>query len=154
MSQDWFDEIFTDTDNEREEFYPGSRHKRRPEPEVVLEGDPWRENYTVKTIGGQDRRFYPIGALASALDVSVETIRHWVKKGYIPNAPYRLSTSIVHGQKYAGRRLYTEAMIDAAVSAFAKRGLLDANRIEWKNHHDLTIELHEKWSAIHREETA
>ncbi len=140
---------------DREEFYPGSKRKRRPEPEPQeISGEMWRENYTVKKIGGQDRRFFPIGALADALHVSVETIRHWVKKGYIPNAPYRLPTSIVHGQKHQGRRLYTEPMIDAAVKTFASRGLLDAQRIEWKKHHDLTIELHETWNRIHREETA
>lgn len=138
---------------DREEFYPGSKRKRRPEPVQEATGEVWRENYTVKMIGGQERRFFPIGALAAALGVSVDTVRHWVKTSKMPNAPYRLSTSIVHGQKYAGRRLYTEPMIDAAIAAFSKRGLLDVARIEWKNHHDLTVELHEVWSRIHQEET-
>jgi hypothetical protein len=150
---DLFEQMFNDDTEEEVEYYPGSKRKRRPEPEPQIAGDMWRENYTVKTVGGAERRFFPIGALADALHVSVETIRHWVKKGQIPNAPYRLSTSIVHGKKHPGRRLYTEPMIDATVKAFASRGLLDAQRIEWKKHHDLTIELHETWSRIHREES-
>ena len=56
----------------------------------------------------------------------------------------------LHRQNYPGSRLYTAPMIDAAVKAFASRGLLDANRIEWKNHHDLTIELHETSTRITR----
>lgn len=147
---DLFEEVF----NEGEEYYPGSRRLRRPEPEPEdVEGDLWREDYTVKTVAGQERRFYAIGALAAALNVSVQSIRLWIKNGYIPQAPYRLPTSIIHGQKYQGRRLYTEPMIDAAVAAFAKRGLLDAQRIEWKKHTDLTLEIHDKWTLIHSQET-
>jgi DNA-binding transcriptional MerR regulator len=151
---DLFDEIFvSEVEDTREEFYPGSRHKRRPEPEVALEGDLWREDYTVKTIAGQERRFYTVGALAQALSVSVESIRLWTRKGNIPQAPYRLPVSVVHGQKHLGRRLYTEAMIDAAVRAFAKRGLIEASRISWNQHRDLTVEIHDAWSRIHSEET-
>ena len=150
---DLIDNIF-DSESE-DDYFPGSKRLRRPEPEPEddIEGEAWRENYTVKMVGGVERRFYAIGALADALDVSVQTVRLWISKGYIPQAPYRLPTSVIHGQKYQGRRLYTEPMIDAAVKAFAKRGLLDTSRVEWKKYPDLPIELHEKWTAIHREET-
>ena len=150
---DLFEQMFNDDTEKEVDYYPGSKRKRRPEPVNPITGDMWRENYTVKNVGGTERRFFVIGALADALHVSVETVRHWVKKGQIPDAPYRLSMSIVDGKKHPGRRLYTEPMIDAAVKAFASRGLLEAPRIEWKNHHDLTIELHETWGRIYREET-
>ena len=148
---DLIEEMFEEPPH-REEYYPGSKRKRREAPEPI-EGDPWREEYTTKMVGGQERRFYTIGALASAVNASVETVRHWIKTGKIPQAPYRLSTSIVAGKKHPGRRLYTEPMIDAAVASFRKRGLLDASRIEWKNHPDLTLEIHEAWTRIHNQET-
>jgi len=55
---------------------------------------------------------------------------------------------VVKGEKVAGRRLFTEPIIEATVAAFEKRGLLGKPRIEWKNHSDLSIEIQEAWTAI------
>lgn len=138
-----------------QENYPGSRHKRRDVPDVEFISEPWRdEMFYIKVIGGQEVKMFTVGALASALGVSVQTIRGWSKKGYIPEAPLRLpSNMIVGGEKTAGRRLYTEELIDAAVKIFQEHGLLGKQRILWSKHEEVPIELHESWSQIHRDWT-
>lgn len=150
---DAIDEIFGDK-REEPEYYPGSRRKidREPVTNVEFIPDPWRENFTVKRIGGTEMKMYPIGALANALGVSVQTIRYWTQHGHIPDAPYRLpSNMVIGGQKAKGRRLYTEPMIDAAVKAFEERGLLGALRIEWNNHLDLVSEVQSAWTRIYNQ---
>ena len=133
------------------EFYPGSKKTRREaqKPTVEFIPDPWREKFTVKTVRGQQVRLYTVSAIADALGVSVPTIRFWIKSGYIPQAPYRLpSTMIVAGQKAPGRRLYTEEVIDAAVAIFEKHGILGSRRIVWEEHADVPIEIIEAWTRI------
>lgn len=150
MSPDLIDEIFSD-EPEEQQYYPGSKRKRREEPKPVIEfiADPWRENFTLKPLKGVETKMYPVGALANALGVSVQSIRHWTRKGYIPAAPYRLPANmVIDGKKVAGRRLYTEPLIEAVVAAFEKRGLLGKPRIEWSQHNDLSIEIAETWSRI------
>lgn len=150
---DLIDEFFPeDSESEAEEYYPGSKRKRR-DVEVVSNvefiPDPWRDNFTLKPLRGVETKMYPIGALANALGVSVQSIRHWTRMGYIPSAPYRLPANmVIKGEKVSGRRLYTEPLIDAAVAAFEKRGLLGKPRIEWSKHPDLPIEITETWTRI------
>jgi hypothetical protein len=134
-----------------DEFYPGSRRKLAAKPSSIKEfrADPWRENFTIKVIHGVEYRMYTVGALANALGVSVSSIRDWTRKSHLPVAPYRLpSNMVLNGTKVAGRRLYTEPMIEAAVASFEKRGLLGLPRIEWAKHSDLPIEIREAWSRI------
>ena len=153
MTPDLVDEMFG---GEEEEYYPGSKHKieREPVSNVEFIADPWREDYTIKTVKGVEMKMFPIGALANALGTSVPSLRNWTRKGYIPLAPYRLPANmIVAGEKVAGRRLYTEPMIEAAVEAFEKRGLLGKPRIEWKKHPDLAIEIQEAWTHIYKNPT-
>ena len=135
-----------------EDLYPGSRRplpKAKFVPVREFISDPWKDNYTIKTIGGVETKMYAIGALATALGVSVPSIRYWTRAGYLPLAPYRLpSNMIVSGKKVSGRRLYTEPLIEAVIDAFAKRDLLGKPRIEWSQHKDLPIEIREAWSRI------
>lgn len=158
MSSDFIDQMFSDgqaPEDEEQEYYPGSRRKRNASPDSGVEfiPDPWREKYNIKVIKGVETKMYPVGALANALGVSVQSIRHWTNKGYIPAAPFRLpSNMVVKGQKVSGRRLYTEALIDAAVEAFERRGLLGKPRITWSKHRDLSIEIKESWSRILNEQ--
>lgn len=144
---DLVDEIFGD--EEETAFYPGSRHKRTIVPAMEFIPDDWHDNYTEKTFGGVAVRMYPIGAMADALGVSVPTIRSWTKLGYIPQAPYRLpSNMIVGGQQAAGRRLYTAELIESVVEIFQKHGLLGQQRVLWKEHPGIPIEIVETWSRI------
>lgn len=152
MIPDLVDQVFGDGPEEppADEYYPGSKRKRAEKPassNVEFIPDPWRENFTMKTINGVETKMYPIGSLANALGVSVQSIRHWTRSGYLPQAPYRLpSNMVINGKKVSGRRLYTEPLIEAAVAAFEKRGLLGKPRIEWSKHSDLPIEIAEVWS--------
>lgn len=147
---DLVDEIFGEPERKEEHFYPGSKRKiERESVNVEFIADPWRENFTMKTVNGVETPMFPIGALANALGVSTQSIRHWTRKGYLPLAPYRLPANmVVKGEKVSGRRLYTQAIIEATVAAFEKRGLLGKPRIEWKNHSDLPIEIQELWIEI------
>lgn len=151
---DLVDQIFNDGPEEPpvDEYYPGSKRKRAGKPassNVEFIPDPWRDNFTIKLINGAETKMYPIGALANALGVSVQSIRHWTRSGYLPSAPYRLpSNMVINGKKVSGRRLYTEPLIEAVVASFERRGLLGKPRIEWSNHSDLPIEIKESWSRI------
>lgn len=92
---------------------------------------------------------YTIGALARALNKSEKSVRLWTTRGYIPNAPYRMkSVTGRDGVERKGRRLYSKEMIEAAVESFARRGLLDAPRVEWSRHTDIGAELSESWNQI------
>lgn len=134
-------------------FYPGSRRRRREVIESVSrrvsdEGS-WQDRAVTKSIHGSERPMYTIGALAQALGKSEKSVRLWTTKGYFPNAPYRMPAVVgSDGVKRAGRRLYTKEMVEAAVVAFERRGLLDSPRIEWSRHPDLAHELLESWREI------
>jgi len=146
------------TFSELEEFYPGSRKKRRPvdeSPQVVKETDgSWESNYYEKTLpNGKKIAMYTIGSLAQALGRPIITIRTWIKEGHLPASPYRLPTKPdKNGVARAGRRLYSKAMIDAAVQMFKEAGLFDTPRVEWKNHPQVPVEIAEAWNKIRADE--
>lgn len=132
-----------------DEYYPGSRRKRREktvQTEESLGG--WDAQPLIKMHNGQPREFFTVGALAQALGKSTVTIRLWERKAYIPKSPYRLPGHMRAGGPMPGKRVFTRALIEAAVEEFGKRGLLGSARVEWKMHDDLTIALVERWTAI------
>jgi len=49
--------------------------------------------------------------------------------------------------------MYSRAIIESTILSFESRGLLEAPRIDWNRHPDLSIELMETWSKIHSQET-
>jgi len=153
MSDDFIDSTFADLDV----FYPGSKRKRR-EPQVkAIKADvpAWDAKPFVKTLSnGKDIELFAAGSLAQALGRPFASIRLWNKLGYLPTAPYRLPTKKnKHGEEHKGRRLYSRAMIEAAVELFDKAGLLEVKRIEWSEHQQLPVELAEAWSKILANET-
>lgn len=146
---DAIEELFSDLD-----FYPGSRRRRRdqilaqPQGSAVTESS-WEEKFVTKNVHGKEVQMYTIGALAQALNKSEKSIRLWVSRGYFPLAVYRMpDVEGSDGIRRAGRRLYTKEMIDAAVTSFQRRGLLDAQRIEWSQHRDLGPEIATEWNRI------
>lgn len=157
---DYIDELFGDEQPkapaENEDFYPGSRHKRREKKaDVEFIPDEWHETYVLKMVRGVETQLFPVGALATALGVSVPSVRRWSAQGRIPMAPYRLeSTMIINGKKVAGRRYYTREMIDAVVEVFAAQGVLGSKRIEWDEYPDIPIEIHDKWQILAKESNA
>lgn len=132
---------------------PGSRHARvsptaqseSRRAKVLGEVEGWDANPIVKTLGGKEVEFFTIGALATALEKEIVTIRYWERKGYIPTAPYRLRSKILQGKKVNGNRVYTRELIEITIEEFAKRGLLGTARVEWKLHDNLTTALIERW---------
>lgn len=152
---DAVDKMFSDLD----EYYPGSKKKRRPvDPKAKkkksIEEGSWDSNPQVKTLpNGSMVELYSAGSLCQALERPLVTLRLWERKGYIPRAPYRLKSIVVKGVKKPGWRMYSRAMIESAIKSFQSRGLIGAPRIDWNRHPDLSIELMENWTKIHTQET-
>lgn len=153
MEEDFIDKFFTD------EYYPGSKKKRRnPSIKDTAVSRKTSEEDSLKPVlktlpNGRTLELYSSGALASALNRPLVTLRLWERKGYIPRAPYRLRSIVVDGVKKPGWRMYSKDMLDSAVESFRSRDLLDSPRIEWNQHRDLSVELLENWTKIHSEET-
>lgn len=147
------DKLFEDLD----EYYPGSKRKRRePNPNVPVRKilSSWDAEPQLKTLpNGKSIELFSAGALALALNRPLVTLRLWERKGYIPRAPYRLKSMIVDGVKKPGWRMYSRAIIETTIESFQSRGLLGAPRVDWNRHPDLSIELMEKWVKIHTQET-
>ena len=155
-NQDPLDRIFAELD----EFYPGSKKKRRPlnpeakKPRVKKEEGSWDSESQVKKLpNGSVVELFSAGAFALALGRPLVTIRLWERKGYIPRAPYRLKSIVVDGVKRPGWRMYSRDIVEATIKAFEARGLMEAPRIDWNRHTDLSIELMETWRKIHSQET-
>lgn len=141
------DDVFADLDD----FYPGSKRKRREHDPAVsvrwIEEDAWDAKPIVKSYNGVETEFFYPGALAKALGKTSVTIRLWERNSHIPKAPFRLPGYVRAGKEVPGKRVYTRELVEIAVEEFDKRGLLGADRVEWKKHRDLTIALYERWSA-------
>jgi hypothetical protein len=150
---DYIDATFAELD----EYYPGSKRKRKsvekPAP-VVKEVKSWDSKPYIKTMpNGTDMEMYTIGALADALGRPLITVRDWVNKGYLPQAPYRLpSHPNKNGDTHQGRRLYSRSMIESAVEVFSESGLLDVVRIDWKKNKNVTFRIAETWNTIRNTE--
>jgi hypothetical protein len=135
---------------------PGSKQKRRestPEADkrrkkAMGESNGWDEKPIIKSLKGVETEFFPISALANALEKSLVTIRLWEKKGYIPGAPYRLRSKSLNGQKVLGNRVYTRELIEIAIDEFARRGLIGSARVEWNQHEELTQVLKHRWQNL------
>lgn len=136
-------------------FYPGSTRKRREKMrDTGFVAEDWRSQGNDKMLNGKTVRMYPIGALAAALGVSVAAIRKWIANGHIPQAPYRLPSNMkLHGQTVAGRRLYTEEMIDSVVQIFEEEDLLGTSRILWSKHPEVSIRIMEAWNDLLKNNT-
>lgn len=147
--RDLIDETFSDL------YYPGSK-KKRAEKKPVKEELPeptWDSVSYKKWVGNKEIEFFTIGALAKALHRPLITIRHWMKEGNLPLSPYRLPTKAdKHGKDHAGRRLYTRAMIEAAVDIFTQAGLLHAKRVNWLANEYVTDAITKAWIRIKQEE--
>ena len=146
---DEIDSMFSDLDN----YYPGSKRKRRdnekkPKTKVNKDSD-WQSSAVFRKLpSGELFEFYQLGALAQALGRPIVTIRYWMKQGYLPPSPYRLSDKETErGNKLVGRRLYSRAQIEAAVELFGKAGYLDKTRVQWPNQ-QLTNAIAEAWNSI------
>jgi hypothetical protein len=86
-------------------------------------------------VNGMARRFYTVGALASALNRKPVTIRSWEAKGWIPPASFRTpapKSEQIPGKAVKGRRLYSEAQIVFLVEAAMAYAIDDPDSPDWK----------------------
>jgi hypothetical protein len=144
----------SDLISEMGRFYPGSKQERKglsfDKPSASdKEIEVWDARPIIKRLkSGNTVELFPIGSLATALRRdSVRTVRFWESKGYIPKAPYRTQPRANEVDK-SGLRLYSRAMIEAAVRLFTQHGVIDKPRIEWNNHHLLSLAVKDAWSDI------
>lgn len=112
--------------------YPGSRHVRKAfreedsTPEDTYEHD---ENTLAEVLAsprrimvdGVEVEFYPISAVAKALNREVVTVRKWERKGYLPAARFR-----TRGKKQD--RLYTRPQIEGLVLIAIDEGLMEPEK--------------------------
>jgi hypothetical protein len=151
VSNDFFDETFADLDK----FYPGSKRARRePVAPKIKENTGWEdEAYEKHLPNGEKIEMYTLGSLAKALNRPVKTVRYWIEHGQFPVSPYRLPSTVgKNGKEYAGRRLYSRAMVEATIDIFAKAGLLETDRVDWTVHRNLGDKIAEAWTKIRAEE--
>lgn len=150
MAKDFIDDMF----GELEEFYPGSKRKRKepvPMPEVDTS---WEADATIKVLpNGRQIETYTLVSLARALNRPVPTLRQWMDRGKLPSSPYRLPSNVTKdGKEILGSRIYSKAMIKIAVELFAKSGILDSERVNWNTHRTLSDKIAEAWETIRAEE--
>jgi hypothetical protein len=124
-----------------EEYYPGSKKKRRESREArqkrqsaerieaknreSWDARPWRKH--VRLDGREmDLDMFPIGSLAKALHRDSVTVRAWIRKGWLPKAKY--TTPAIAGTRgNAGRRLWSRAQIEGIMTIAKEEGLLNEN---------------------------
>jgi hypothetical protein len=153
MTEDFIEDMFSAID----EYYPGSKRKRKVVEQVpVKESEPqeWDSRPFVKTLpNGRDVEMFALGSLAKALGRPIVTVRTWETLGYLPSAPYRLGDRVdKNGDTRRGRRLYSRAMIEAAVEIFVRHGLLGRDKIEWSAYQEVPQELADEWENIRLQE--
>lgn len=115
--------------SELDDFYPGSKQKRSdplPKPEIVE--DSWEDRPQYFLVKGVETEFFPIGALAQALNKKPVTIRRWIREEVIPDAKFR-SPKREGTRGNAGVRLWTRAQIEGIVRIAKEEGVfLDAHK--------------------------
>lgn len=122
-----------------EQTYPGSRHTRRglqEDEETEEEEAPrWDVSPRVYRANNQNREFFPISALASALHRKAGTLRKWETLGYLPAPRYRGPDQIKRNKKTGevvsttpGSRLYTRPQIEGLIAIAEEEGLMQPKK--------------------------
>lgn len=126
-------------DTLEDEFYPGSKQRRRESREMrrqriaeerkalkANEGWDAKPKQWTNPATQQDLELFHIGALAKALHRRPVTIRSWIDKGWIPKSSFRTRGRLgTRGD--AGLRLWTRAQIEGMRQIAEEEGLLDDN---------------------------
>jgi hypothetical protein len=125
-----------------EEYYPGSRQRRRESKEArqarltserieakaneSWDARPWRKRVKLKDGREAYLELFPIGALAKALHRDSVTVRAWIRKGWLPHAGFQ-TKPLAGTRGDAGRRLWTHAQIEGIARIAEEEGLLSDN---------------------------
>jgi hypothetical protein len=111
-----------------EQPYPGRRKPVNRTPPPAPEETPvWDAKPVYYLVAGEKREFFLIGALAKALDYSVQSIRAWEAAGLLPNTPFRSPRTrrpVAGGKSTKGRRLWTREQIDGILRLAAKHRVI------------------------------
>lgn len=129
---DYFFDITSKHSSKYEEdpdAYPGKTAPKNRGKSVRISHS-WLDNLPFREylVGGTPKRFYSVGALASALGRKAVTIRSWELKGWLPPATFRTPPprkEQIPGKPSKGRRLYTEAQVVFLVEAAIQFRLSD-----------------------------
>jgi len=100
--------------------FPGKTAPKNRGPRKAINS--WLDHlpFSEYSVGGVIKRFYTVGALASALERKPVTIRSWEQKGWLPPASFRTPAprkEQIPGRPLKGRRLYSEAQVVFLVEA-------------------------------------
>lgn len=144
------EDLFPELDDS--ERYPGGRAPRReapPSPKLDLATD-WDSKPTIKIHKGEEREFFTIGDLATALGREPVTIRSWEDKGYLPKSRYRgpAPKKGIPGKEVKGRRLYTRQQIEIVIAAAIESGVAGPNALYRPNWKKFTKTVVDGWKAL------
>jgi DNA-binding transcriptional MerR regulator len=117
----------------RETQRESERDERRREQEAVKMRPVDHFKTSVEKVNGKNRAFFTIGKLAKELNVSVQALRLWEKKGVIPAAAKRSA-----GQN----RLYTAEQI-----TLIKKKLAKENRLGFDRRKNRRMNSGERWKV-------
>ena len=106
-----------------DEFYPGSKMPRRALPLAEITNG-WDAKPLRFTVGGTEREFFSIGALAQALARKPATLRKWEQLGILPRARFHSPGVNAHGQF----RLYTRKDVETIVTIAREEGLIGTTK--------------------------
>jgi hypothetical protein len=124
MSRDAVLQAFDEAGVESDIPLPGGRPRRKRPDEVQAERHraetQWDAHPRVYTSNGEDQEYFPISALAMALDRRVVTLYSWERKGWLPDAQFR-SPRV---DDVPGHRLYTRRFIEGLIKIAKEEGLL------------------------------
>jgi len=119
----------------QDEFYPGSKLKRRESLQMRRERtmaerrqekaeEAWDARPIKIWYQGVEYEMFRIGSLAKALNKDAVTIRAWMRKGWLPRNSFQ--TKPIPGTLGdAGRKLWTRQQIEGIVQIAREEGLLD-----------------------------
>jgi len=133
------------------EYYPGTRRRIAPgpaesaEPPVEPDPDAWDAHPRPHQIGGVEVLFYPIGALAKALNRKPVTIRMWEQSGVLPRSLFRSR----HDQGAGKARLYPRMLIEGLIKIAEDEGLFDGAPIASTRFTPRAIELYHSVNALY-----
>jgi hypothetical protein len=116
--------------------YPGKTPPKNRDTPIDKASHEWLNGlpFQVYSVGGVEKKFYSIGALAYALGRKPVTIRAWESKGWIPPATFRTPAprkEQIPGAELKGRRLYSEAQIVFLVETAIACGINDQKHSDW-----------------------
>jgi len=128
-------DLMRDFEPLQDEFYPGSKQRRRESLEMrrertlaerrqEREDEPWDTRPIMIWYQGVEYEMFRIGALAKALNKDSVTIRAWMRKGWLPRNSFQ-TRPIPGTLGDAGRKLWTRRQIEGIVQIAREEGLLE-----------------------------